>query len=586
MVRTDYLQLFSRGMVGIFCIALLVSLVVLLINRRTRTWATGISIGALVLMVFLFFGFRFIFVMRGGGEYKIPVAEVRKLHDSERDITARKIANRRKNLEAEVARNRAAQETAQKTEHKHDRVGHEEQSDDPADDHSAAPVETTPTTVATESDKSSDTKPEKNGRPDWVDKQPYQDGDTYVWPVVSDSQLVGQDTESSLRRNAEKVVREFIDVRLLRDEEAVLHLSNSNELRKLMLKEILAPDRYLEPMVRGQFGKYVPKEEWDRKTSHSESRDSKDYYRRHAVLRFTPEVNRELERRWQQHPSNPVNRVAASEARSAEVVHVPAEYTMAWNLIILLAIILFVGWLIINRHARTPMMKQLPVAVVIILVVFGYWMIRAEKMENQRRGAMQSRLRSIGQSFNGEAAKVSSPEKSSDAKVPIDAAKPDAAALSGDRATTSAPTWLNDPPQKRGEAYYVVVRSGEVSDVAMREESLDVKMVAASQRYIDEMLYRDSDVSRAAKIDAPYLRDHCVAAEYTSTETGSEETFVQLKFDQRFRDEVKSRFRQHVSTSRVEQLGSISLGVLGVLAAALAFLRFTKPRVENVKRGD
>jgi hypothetical protein len=87
-------------------------------------------------------------------------------------------------------------------------------------------------------------------------------------------------------------------------------------------------------------------------------------------------------------------------------------------------------------------------------------------------------------------------------------------------------------------------------------------------------------------IDANYLRDRCIADRYVAEDNGHTETFIRLKFDRRFDDEVKKRYREYLSTSRVEKLGGATLGVLGVIAAALAILRFTKPRDEAIKRSE
>ncbi len=65
---------------------------------------------------------------------------------------------------------------------------------------------------------------ESAARPTWVDKAPYEDGDTYVWPVASGARNTyyssAADAESMLRQAAVAAVKNFIEVRLIREEEA------------------------------------------------------------------------------------------------------------------------------------------------------------------------------------------------------------------------------------------------------------------------------------------------------------------------------------------------------------------------------
>ena len=112
------------------------------------------------------------------------------------------------------------------------------------------------------------------------------------------------------------------------------------------------------------------------------------------------------------------------------------------------------------------------------------------------------------------------------------------------------------------------VRSGLVSDPAMREEALDLKMVAAVDRYLKKLLNNESATAEAVGIDAEYLRKNCLREQYPSGENtaGNVELFVRLEFDKRFRDEMDRRYRHFISFARLQTLGGvgqISMVLLG-----------------------
>lgn len=151
--------------------------------------------------------------------------------------------------------------------------------------------------------------------------------------------------------------------------------------------------------------------------------------------------------------------------------------------------------------------------------------------------------------------------------------------------STKEPEWIRDKRGPRGDAYYDVVSSGELADPSMSKVNLDVKMAAAAERHVSDVL-GEPNMAEKLNIDTTYLRDRCIAGEYSAEDNGRSETFIRLKFDRRFDDEVKKRYREYVSAARVEKLGGATLGVLGVIAAALTYLRYTKPREDRVKRGD
>jgi hypothetical protein len=152
-------------------------------------------------------------------------------------------------------------------------------------------------------------------------------------------------------------------------------------------------------------------------------------------------------------------------------------------------------------------------------------------------------------------------------------------------ADTKEPEWIHDKPGWHGGSYNVVVASGELADPSMSRVNLDVKIAAAAERHVCDVL-GEPNMAEKLHIDATYIRSGCIAGEYVAEDNGRSETFVRLKFDEKFDNEVKRRYKEYLSTSRVEKLGGATLGVLGVIAAALAYLRFTKPREERIKRGD
>ncbi len=83
-------------------------------------------------------------------------------------------------------------------------------------------------------------------------------------------------------------------------------------------------------------------------------------------------------------------------------------------------------------------------------------------------------------------------ETSSAARKPVAA---DARPATTDQ--SKRPDWMNEPPSKHGDVYVVPVESGVYADPSIRDQMLEVKMVAAANRYIDEILYRQGGVADA-----------------------------------------------------------------------------------------
>jgi hypothetical protein len=143
----------------------------------------------------------------------------------------------------------------------------------------------------------------------------------------------------------------------------------------------------------------------------------------------------------------------------------------------------------------------------------------------------------------------------------------------------SLPDWVHREPARTDDPYYVVVSSGDFTDAFARDEMLSAQMVNAADRYIREVLRRPA-VADAIKFDPAYLRSAYFDAQYPppgSTAAG-EETFVRLKFDSHFRDEVDRRWQDFVSSEHLEKLSGYSAVGLALLGVVYIYLRATSPK--------
>jgi hypothetical protein len=373
-------------------------------------------------------------------------------------------------------------------------------------------------------------------RPDWVGKTPYEEGDTYVWPVASQAGVSFTEggAEASLRQNAVAAVKEYIEIRLIRDEEAGRVLSQNSDLRKWTFRDILAPDRF---------------------TEHDGNRHS---YRRYGVLRFTPQVNREIERRWQQHlKSSRHSPFGDSQSQVVYTYDAPVWRISPIWIFAAVAIVLLLA--LRNPHARRVIVGLVLGGIVLLFLVSVMWYRTAESP--------------------AEVATVRIPTPDNDT-IPIGQAE---AASVKPAADAKEPEWIHEKPDTRGRHDKFAISSGKFADPSMVKESLDAKLAAAAERRVSYVL-GEPNLAEKLHINSAYVRDRCITERYDAEDNGQNETYLHLKFDEKFDHEVKKRYREYVSTSRVEKLGGTTLGVLGVIAAALAYLRFTKPREERVKR--
>ncbi len=140
------------------------------------------------------------------------------------------------------------------------------------------------------------------------------------------------------------------------------------------------------------------------------------------------------------------------------------------------------------------------------------------------------------------------------------------------------PDWVNQPPSKQGDNYFVAVASGRYADPAVRDQMLEAKMVAAANRYLDEIVYRQPGASDAVGIDADFLQS---IVRQRDVSPAKDEAYVQLEFTKRFRDEVDRRYKSFLSLGRLEQLGGVAAGAIVLLGGLYCYLRATQPRTPS-----
>jgi hypothetical protein len=141
----------------------------------------------------------------------------------------------------------------------------------------------------------------------------------------------------------------------------------------------------------------------------------------------------------------------------------------------------------------------------------------------------------------------------------------------------SLPEWVHRKPNITEDPYYVVVSSDEYSaDAFSRDEMLNARIGDAADRYIREVMRRPT-VADAVKFDPLYLRSAYLDTE-AGTATAGEQVFVRLKFDSRFQAEVDHRWRQLVSSDRLEKLSGFSAVGLALLGVVYIYLRATSPK--------
>ena len=145
----------------------------------------------------------------------------------------------------------------------------------------------------------------------------------------------------------------------------------------------------------------------------------------------------------------------------------------------------------------------------------------------------------------------------------------------------SLPDWVHREPSRGDDPYYVVASSGEYTrDAFERDEMLSAQMVNAADSYIRDVMRKPAAVAEAVKFDPAYLRSNYVDARYPAagSPAAGEKTYVRLKFDSRFRDEVDHRWLEFVSSDRLERLSGYSAVGLALLGVVYIYLRATSPK--------
>jgi len=146
--------------------------------------------------------------------------------------------------------------------------------------------------------------------------------------------------------------------------------------------------------------------------------------------------------------------------------------------------------------------------------------------------------------------------------------------------SASLPEWVHHEPSSSDDPYYVVTSSDEYSaDAFSRDEMLNARIVTAADRYIREVM-RQGAVADAVKFDPLYLRYAYGVAQYppAGTAAAGDQVFVRLKFDSRFQNDVDHRWRQFVSSDRLEKLSGFSAVGLALLGVVYIYLRATSPK--------
>jgi hypothetical protein len=144
-------------------------------------------------------------------------------------------------------------------------------------------------------------------------------------------------------------------------------------------------------------------------------------------------------------------------------------------------------------------------------------------------------------------------------------------------ASNGPPAWINQPPHREGDSYFVVVKLDADISLGERDEWLDQRMLVAARDYIDERLFPGEDVSKIVKVSAKNLYDNCLREIYPAsglTEAGKE-VYARLEFDRRFREEIEGQYRETLEDERIRRLAGIALGGMVVLGGLYTYLKMT-----------
>jgi len=283
----------------------------------------------------------------------------------------------------------------------------------------------------------------------------------------------------------------------------------------------------------------------------------------------------------------------AGEFATAESLRAPTWAKLVPVTLILLGIAMAVV-LFANPHFR-GFLQSRPAAIILgacaILFVMFLFVVRVsyhtvamrsssieERIATEAREAREARSREVATSRPPTRPQAEPGSIEPKADHPTDAAPVTAEKTEVDPA--SLPDWVHREPYRSDDSYYVVARSGDFTDSFARDEMLSAQIVNAADRYIREVMPRSAAFADAVKFDPAYLRSTYLDAQYPPVGSGAtgEETFVRLKFDSHFRDEVDRRWREFVSSDRLEKLSGYSAVGLALLGVVYIYLRATSPK--------
>lgn len=253
--------------------------------------------------------------------------------------------------------------------------------------------------------------------------------------------------------------------------------------------------------------------------------------------------------------------------------------------LILLGIMVVVA-LIANPHFRA-LLQSRPAAIilaaspvaVIFVVLLSY---RAARMDSE--SAQRAAFEQAGRHAQPPTAypiTTTIPPAPAKAEKPADSGKPPALTAEKSEAdAASLPDWVRRESNLTDNPYYIVVNSGDFTDPFGREEMLNAQTVNAADKFIKGVMHRPAAVAEAVKFSPEYLRSSYFDAQYPAagTTAAGETTYVRLKFDDRFRDEVDRRWRQFASDDHLQKLSGYSAVGLALLGVVYIYLRATSPK--------
>jgi len=283
------------------------------------------------------------------------------------------------------------------------------------------------------------------------------------------------------------------------------------------------------------------------------------------------------------HDAPTVTREPQAIAMGGEISSSPA-----WSKLAMLALALLgiagLGALIANPHFRAFLQSRpgaialaaCPIAVIVVL-----FLVRASyhsaKMSAEIDAAQATAFEAAHRNIAPKPISTPRSNKPASSKTTVSTLPSDVTAERPEAEPASLPDWVHLEPSPPDDPYYVVVNSGDYNaDAFARDEMLSAQMVNAADSYIREVMRRPAAVAEAVKFDPDYLRSTCVETQYSAA--AGDKTYVRLKFDYHFRDEVDHRWREFVSSGRLEKLSGFSAVGLALLGVVYIYLRATSPK--------